>query len=133
MFNQSSHIYRSFVADASKAEFSRHGNPLYQPNHTPVQLPMHVMDGSLDIKIPEYSVKKNGSSDEKSSLDTTQVHRDTGLISNSGGMGMRPHENGTCKWSSTSAGTQVDSAGGMETQERENDAKSAPLDQNIRT
>ena len=45
------------MADASKAEFSRSGNPLYSPNHSPVQLPTHIVKGgsNLDIKIPENS------------------------------------------------------------------------------
>lgn len=50
------HLHRNFIADASKAEFSREdGNPLYLPDHTPVKLPTHITDGNLDIKIPQYS------------------------------------------------------------------------------
>ena len=39
------------MADAEKAEFSRNnGNPLYLPDHTPIQLPTHILEGDLDLK-----------------------------------------------------------------------------------
>ena len=48
---------RNFMADAAKAEFSRDGNPLYSPNHAPIQLPIHLEGRSLDLKIPQPPVR----------------------------------------------------------------------------
>ena len=48
------------MADAARAEFSRdNGNPLYSPNHTPVQLPSHLLNGDLDLKISGYHVSRS--------------------------------------------------------------------------
>ena len=86
---------RKFMADASQAEFSRDGNPLYHPNHTPIKLPAHIMDGDLDIKIPEYST--NHLRDEgNTTLPTpsSQTQTEACPVPNSTGTGIRPHENG---------------------------------------
>ena len=45
------------MADAAKAEFSRDGNPLYSPNHAPIQLPIHLEGRSLDLKLPQPPVR----------------------------------------------------------------------------
>ena len=80
------------MADASQAEFSRDGNPLYHPNHTPIKLPAHILDHDLDIKIPEYST--NHLKDEGNTTLPTQTQTEACPILNSTGTRIRPHENG---------------------------------------
>ena len=125
------------MADASKAEFSRHGNPLYVPNHTPIQLPTHIVDGGLDIKIPEYSSNNAEVLPSDMSLSLAQARGKTSLIPDSTGIGIRPHQNHTDGEVPTSDVCETRHAGdvsegGMETWEWGNGTRSPPSEQDTK-
>ena len=98
-----------FLEDASKAEFSRNRNPLYSPDHPPIQLPSYIVEGDLDIKISEESSLKPSHTPGMS-----QSH--TGMTESQGKVILFPHTNGFQEWEHQN-GTDTQSTG-IEVQEQ---------------
>ena len=125
------------MADASQAEFSRNRNPLYLPDHTPVKLPTHILDGNLDIKIPEYSTDTTTTSTRLEGEKTgPRSSQNLGPIPSSGGTGMRPHQNGISEEPRSEEMQEIEmgddsTACDMENQERDmeqwNDTRHSPV------
>ena len=104
-----------FLADASKAEFSRNGNPLYSPDHPPIQLASYIVKGDLDIKISEEcSLKHSHTSGVLQSHSAA-----AGGTTESQGKGTSfPQTNGLHTWEHQN-GTDLQSTG-MESREHAN-------------